>query len=411
MKCILATIVLAAALLGSAQAGTAARPNILSFLPMTMACGYSFVGCSRSDEFKNKTPHLDGGGVRHPLHGLLLSAAMRAFALRNHDRRLRLPHQRGDQGGAFRVSFKAEPSVARTLKQAGYATGMAGKWRQMGDTPADWGFEEYITDPTPHGWYWEKSYTKNGQLVETKEKVYYPNVCVDFALDFFQRHRDQPFFFYYPMHLVHTPILRTPDSKAGTTDLGDLYEDNVAYLDKQVGKLVQGLERLGLREKTVIVFAGDNGTAALPFPTQSTIGGREINGTKFTLLEGGSRVPLIVSWKGTSPEKRVLDDFVDFSDFFATFAELAAAKLPQGVTFDSRSLCRGCVARKATRGTGSTCNSVGDGTFATRTGSLTRAASFSICRMPHSRKSMSTVSVKTAKRKRPGSGYRPCWTN
>jgi len=172
-----------------------------------------------------------------------------------------------------------------------------------------------------------------GQLIEAVEEVYCPDVCLEFAVDFFERHRGEPFYFYYPTHLIHGPILRTPDSKEGTADF---YEDNVVYLDKQVGKLVEALERLGLREKTVILFTGDNGTARFG-ADQAFINGRHINGMKGSMLEGGSRVPLIASWKGTAPEGRVLGDFVDFSDFFATFAELAGATLPQGVTFDSRS--------------------------------------------------------------------------
>jgi arylsulfatase A len=336
MKFILLTIVLAA-LAATALAGTPARPNILFVLADDV--GIDNVGCYGSDRFKNTTPCLDAlanSGIRFTeCYATPLCGPSRCTIITG-----RYGFRTGGSTNmsATWLSFKDEPSVARTLKQAGYATGMAGKWRQMADTPADWGFDEFVTDPTEFGWYWEKNYIKNGQLVQTKKKVYCPDVCLEFTLDFFRRHRDQPFFFYYPSHLVHTPIVRTPDSKEGTADFtADSYEDNVAYLDKQVGKLVEGLERLGLREKTVILFSGDNGTAALRFPTRSTIHGRELSGMKGMLLEGGSRVPLIVSWKGTAPEKRVLDDFVDFSDFFGTFAELAGAKLPQGITFDSRS--------------------------------------------------------------------------
>ena len=157
---------------------------------------------------------------------------------------------------------------------------------------------------------------------------------MDFALDFFQRHREKPFYFYYP----DAPDPRPDPAHAGQQDRNteDYYDDNVAYLDKQVGQLVAELDRLGLREKTLIVFTGDNGTARFG-ADRSIIDGRKINGQKGTMLEGGSRVPLIANWKGTTPAGRVLNDLVDFSDFFATFAELAGAKLPEGVTFDSRS--------------------------------------------------------------------------
>src|SRR5438093_11585118 len=105
-------------------------------------------------------------------------------------------------------------------------------------------------------------------------------------------------------------------------------------MDKQVGLVVKELERLKLREKTLIVFSGDNGTAA-QFPT--TINSKPINGRKGSMLEGGSRVPLIANWKGVTPEGKVSKDLTDFSDMYATFAEVAGAKLPKGVTIDGHS--------------------------------------------------------------------------
>jgi len=148
-------------------------------------------------------------------------------------------------------------------------------------------------------------------------------------VDFLTRHKEKPFFVYYPMSHIHGPIVRTPDSKPGS----DHYADNIAYMDKLIGKLVAELDRLNLREKTVIVFAGDNGTAG----GGATIGGRRVNGRKGSMLEGGARVPLVVNWKGTAPEGKVPKDLVDFSDLLPTFADLAGAKLPEGVTFDGRS--------------------------------------------------------------------------
>ena len=327
------TAVLLLAPPASLYAADARKPNILFILADDY--GLDGVGCYGSDRFKGKTPNLDRlaeTGIRFtqcystPLCGpsrCVINTGRYGFRTGG------LTNQ-----SAVRPSFKDEPSVARTLKQAGYATGMAGKWRQMGDTPGDWGFDEWLTDPTAGGWYWKTSYTKDGQLIETKQDVYCPDVCRDFAVDFFKRHREHPFYFYYPTHLIHGPILRTPDSKSDTKDF---YDDNVAYLDKQVGQLVAELDKLGLREKTLIVFTGDNGTAKFG-ANRSFINGRKINGQKGTMLEGGSRVPLIANWKGTMPEGRVSKDLVDFSDFYATFAELAGAKMPEGVTFDSRSL-------------------------------------------------------------------------
>ena len=317
----------------SAGAADPQKPNILFILSDDY--GLDGVGCYGSDRFKGKTPNLDAlakSGIRFTqCYSMPLCGPSRCTITTG---RYGFRTGGSTNQNAGQPSFTNEPSVAKTLKQAGYATGMAGKWRQMGGTPGDWGYDQWLTDPTAGGWYWQKTYTKNGKLVESQQDVYCPDACMDFTLDFIRRHRDQPFYFYYPTHLIHGPILRTPDSKGeGKTDY---YDDNVAYLDKQVGQLVAELDKLGLREKTLIVFTGDNGTARFG-ADRSIINGRKINGMKGTMLEGGSCVPLIASWKGTMPAGKVLNDLVDFSDFHATFAELAGAKMPEGVTFDSRS--------------------------------------------------------------------------
>ncbi len=205
------------------------KPNIVFFLADDY--GLNGVGCYGSDRFKGRTPNIDAlakSGLRFEQCYSMPTCNPSRCAL--------MTGRYGFRTGN-NPSFKSEPSVAKVLKQAGYVTGMAGKWRQMDDTPGDWGFDEYVTDPEASGYYWETTYTKNGQPVKTDQPAYYPDVCLDFAVDFFKQHREQPFFFYYPTHLIHNPIVRTPDSKPGTTDPEVLYEDNVAYLDKELGKV------------------------------------------------------------------------------------------------------------------------------------------------------------------------------
>jgi arylsulfatase A len=134
---------------------------------------------------------------------------------------------------------------------------------------------------------------------------------------------------------VHEKILPTPDSKPGTKDKFKLYQDNVSYMDKLVGKLVAELERLKLRENTLIVFAGDNGTAT-PFYQQSTIDGKILSGHKATMLECGALVPCIASWPGKIAPKGVTKSLVNICDFFPTLGTLAGASMPKGVTIDGR---------------------------------------------------------------------------
>ena len=308
------------------------RPNIIFILADDL--GLDGVSCYGADAYK--TPQIDklaASGMRFetcyaaPLCGpsrcVLMTGryAFRTGGITNHSWR---------EGGPGAKS-KDEQPVAKLLKQAGYATCEAGKWRQVGETPRDWGFDEYCTDPTAGGWYWKDSYIKNGETISGDH--YNPDVIQAFSLDFIRRHKDVPFFLYYSMHLVHAPILKTPDT--GKVSDTDLYADNIRYMDKQVGELVAELEKLGLREKTLVMFSGDNGTA-LNYP--NTIGGRMINGKKASMLEGGSRVPLIASWPGTTPVGKVSKDIVNFTDMLSTFVELGGGQLPKDFTYDSRSI-------------------------------------------------------------------------
>ncbi len=230
-----------------------------------------------------------------------------------------------------------ETMIPTMLKRAGYATASVGKWGQMSYGPGEWGFDEYLVFPGS-GRYWSqqtRTYRVNGQVRRLAPDEYLPDLMHRFLSGFLTRHQAQPFFVYYPMSHIHGPIVRTPDSRPGATR-DQLYADNVAYMDKLVGRLMDEIDRLGLREKTLVLFAGDNGTARFGV-SAATVNGRSLSGRKGTMLEGGSRVPLIANWPGTTPAGRVLPDLVDFSDFFVTLADLAGARLPAETTLDGRS--------------------------------------------------------------------------
>ena len=325
-----------------AEAAAPERPNILFIFADD--CGIDSFGCYGSDRANSFTPNIDAlakAGTRFDrCYSTPLCGPSRCTILTGRYG-FRTGGLTNQTAGA--ASFRDQPSLPKILKQAGYGTAMAGKWRQMSDSPGHWGFDEYITDPTAAGWYWKQSYTTNGKEVSFDKEIYYPDHASDFAIDFMRRHRDQPFYFYLAEHLIHGPILQTPDSKPGA-DPRQRYDDNIKYLDKTVGKLVAELDKLGLREKTLILFSSDNGTSQVGYQPQhdpqlntGKIGGRPVNGRKGQLLEGGSRVPLIANWKGTLPPGGVRNDLIDFSNLLPTFAELAGAKLPAGVKFDGRS--------------------------------------------------------------------------
>jgi len=331
---IIATFLLALLALtaGVSRAASAAKPNIIFIL----ADDLGLDGVSSCGGDVHKTPNIDklaASGTRFetcyaaPLCGpsrcLLMTGryAFRTGGITNGS-------WRADGPGA---KSRDEQPMAKVLKQAGYATCESGKWRQVGESPWDWGFEQYCTDPTAGGWYWKDSHIRNGETVTGSH--YNPDVIQKFSVDFIRKNAkgEKPFFLYYSMHLVHKPTLHTPDSPP--QDGAMRYQDNIAYMDKQVGEIVAEIEKLGLREKTLIMFSGDNGTAA-GYP--SSFRGRMINGAKASMLEGGSRVPLIASWPGVTPAGKVCNDIVSFADMLPTFAELGGAKLSEGFKYDGR---------------------------------------------------------------------------
>jgi arylsulfatase A len=113
------------------------------------------------------------------------------------------------------------------------------------------------------------------------------------------------------------------------------FPEMVSYMDKVVGRIVQKLDELGLRENTVIMFTGDNGTTTNIYTRK--VDGSIIQGGKGSMTDRGTHVPLIVSWPDTSPEGKTLDDLVDFSDMLPTICDLAGAEVPDSLQVDGRS--------------------------------------------------------------------------
>jgi arylsulfatase A len=310
------------------------KPNIIFILGDDVGIGD--IGCTGSDRFK--TPHIDalarGGTLYRHAYAQPLCGPSRATILTG-----RYAFRTGatNQDSTGRMKPAAETMMPKVLKQAGYATASIGKWGQLPLGPADFGFDDYLKF-TGSGVYWNtqdkaKTYEVNGKKVQLRDKEYMPDVMHAHLVDFLTAHKDDPFYVYYSMSHIHAEILPTPDSAPGSKDL---YADNIAYMDKLVGKLVAELERLRLRDNTLVVYFGDNGTAN-GHAHEATIGGRRLNGAKGSMLEGGSRVPLVVNWPGVTPAGKVSTDLVDLSDFFPTFAELAGAKLPPGRVIDGQS--------------------------------------------------------------------------
>jgi arylsulfatase A len=167
---------------------------------------------------------------------------------------------------------------------------------------------------------------------EVHEAAFGPDLFTDYINDFMERHQALPFFVYYPMVLPHKSWVPTPDDPGAITEK-ERYTAMVAYLDKMVGKIVHKLDELGLREKTLILFTGDNGSSKSVI---SQVGAELIRGGKGKPTDAGTRVPLIANWPGTIPAGVVNPNIVDFTIFFPTLAEAAGAVTSE--RFDGQSI-------------------------------------------------------------------------
>jgi arylsulfatase A len=311
------------------------KPNVIFILADDLGIGN--VSCYGSDKYKtNNIDKLASGGTRFtqaftaalcgPSRALIMTGR---YAFRNGST---------NQDACMKMPI-AELRLAQTFKAAGYATSAIGKWGQLPGEPNEAGFDDYLRF-NGSGFYWNKNkskggaYRANGKELKLGEKEYMPDLMHNQAVSFIKKNQTKPFFLYYSMVHVHGDIQPTPDSAA---DSKDLYSDNILYMDKLVGKLVAELDTLKLRENTLIIFMGDNGTTKGQ-DKLSTIGGRNVSGVKGTMLECGGLVPMIANWPGKTPAGKVSANLVDSTDFLPTFADLIGTKLPENVIFDGNSL-------------------------------------------------------------------------
>jgi len=246
----------------------------------------------------------------------------------------------------FRTIDPDATTFAHLLKNAGYATGIAGKWQLGTDKylPQRLGFDEaYLWQHTrrpPR--YANPGLEFNGEERDFTNGEYGPDIINDFAIDFVTRHKDEPFLLYYPMILTHAPYPPTPDSpdwnpKAKRESDGDdpkHFADMVAYMDKLVGQLIAKLDELSIRDNTLVIFLGDNGTGR---GLVSQFRGHPYPGGKGSTTARGMHVPLLANWPGRVPDGKVNDDLIDSTDFFPTVCDIASVPVPATLTIDGRS--------------------------------------------------------------------------
>ena len=340
-----------ACLLVVASTAAAQRPNIVLILADDV--GREVLGCYGGTSYP--TPNIDrlaSGGVRfvhaytmpvcHPTRICLLTGQY-PFRLDN------------PEWGTFPRAIESR-TLANSLKRAGYATAIAGKWqlallKNDLEQPHRMGFDDYCLYGWHEGpWYYEPYLWQNGKRRTDIRQRYGPDVTCEYIINFIERNKSRPFFAFYSMELCHaeTNDLGKP-APVGPNGRYDSYAEMVGKMDERVGRVVAAVDRLGLRESTLIVFTADNGTAARTLvgvqgdeliyaPVVSKMADREIPGGKATLTDWGTRVPLIANWPGKIRPGQVSSELEDMSDIFPSLVDVARAELPKGVKLDGHSI-------------------------------------------------------------------------
>ena len=315
------------------------RPNVV--LIMADDVGYECFGCYGSRQYK--TPHIDrlarqGLRFRHcysqPLCTPSRVKLMTGLSnVRNYS--------------AFSVLRRDQKTIGQYMQQGGYKTAVAGKWqllgaehyspqfRGKGTLPEKAGFDEICLWQVDRmgSRFWKPLLYINGTNRTFGVDEYGPDIVTKSVTDFIEANRDRPFFAYLPLIQVHSPFVPTPNSESRQgKNRQRNFEDMVAYMDEQVGRVVAKVDELGLGRQTLIIFTGDNGTNR---KIRSQLNGRQIRGGKGRMTDAGTRVPLVVSWPGRVAAGKVTDHLVDFSDFLPTVLDLAGLDVPDGL--DGRS--------------------------------------------------------------------------
>ena len=244
-------------------------------------------------------------------------------------------------GGGAHYDYGVNPTLARNMKRAGYATAVAGKWqvndfRVQPEAMVEIGFDDYCmwtggegNNPPSDERYWDPYiHTKEGSRTYPGE--YGDTIFTDFLIDFMREHRDEPMMLYYAMCLPHTPFVTTPSEPDVTGDL-NRHKAMVRYTDELTGRLVQALDDLGLRDDTIIIWTCDNGTASSVTGTRN---GRSVRGAKAQTIEAGINVPFIVNAPGRVPAGLESNALITIADMSPTFADIAGIELAPQYVYD-----------------------------------------------------------------------------
>jgi arylsulfatase A-like enzyme len=227
------------------------------------------------------------------------------------------------------------------LKQAGYTTGIFGKWHlgyDQDNQPNTRGFDEFVgflSGAHPYTWSKNSRILRNDQPLKTDK--HFTDLFADEAIRFIKKNKDRPFFCYLPFNAVHGPLRsenRDADSarsdwlkhyeKAGVEQPRRDYNAVMSHADDRVGDVLKTLDELELTENTLVIYLSDNGGITHTYPSNNG----PLRGGKGEAFEGGIRVPAVMQWPGTIPANSISNASGAHFDLFATILEVAGIDIP-----------------------------------------------------------------------------------
>src|SRR5262249_20128520 len=347
----LASVLIAAA--SAASAAQPAKPNVIVIL--TDDQGTADLHVAGSSDLA--TPHLDAlarRGVRFTqFHAAAaVGSPSRAGLLTGrHPVRAGMPLNASPVAGQPGMPTR-EITIAEMLRAAGYATGHVGKWH-LGYSPetmplgqgfdSSFGHMGGCIDNYSHFYYWSgpnrHDLHRDGREGHAPGR-FFGDLMVEEGVRFLRRHKDRPFFLYFAINAPHYPYQGEPkwlDRYAHVTYPRKLYAAFLSTMDERIGRLLPELHALGLRERTIVIVQSDHERSTGERAHYG--GGSEgpYRGAKFSLLEGGIRVPAIVSWPGHLPQGEVRGQIAHGCDWLPTIVELCGLH-PPGHPIDGKSL-------------------------------------------------------------------------
>jgi len=321
---------------------SARRPNVI--IIFTDDQGSIDMNCYGAKDLV--TPHMDGLAKRGVRFTQFYSAAPVCSPSRVGLLTGRTP-QHGGLNGNVRLNSVGMPSsqitIAEELKKSGYATAHVGKWH-LGHSeqtiPNGQGFDHSFghlvgcIDNYSHFFYWsgpnKHDLWRNGKEVFHNGE-FFPDLMVKEAGEFIDQNKENPFFIYFALNTPHYPYQGSPEWLDHYKDLPyprNLYAAFLSTTDDRIGSLLKKVDEAGLAEDTIIIFQSDHGASE---EVRAHNGGGSAGphrGAKFSLYEGGIRVPAIISWPGKLPQNESRNQVATGCDWYPTLMELCGVPAP-----------------------------------------------------------------------------------